>query len=150
MIEYIIQKEKADLKFVRELWERFFIDDPIWHFNFYDGFIRLKLAKSYQKLDDHINNKGWRWEKNPYNQGTETMPVMQRNFNEFMGIFHGYTMLIMKEKDQSDIEGRITHIYFNMRKMEYDEEARTLAKHALSRAKLDGWYEGFKKSKGYD
>ena len=147
MIEYIIYRDKFDIKFIRELWEHFFINDTNWYFNFYDDFIRLKVSKRYHKLEEHFLHKGWKWEQSPYNSTTETLPVMKRNFNIFNSILHGYTMLVMKEKDHSDIESRVTHLYFNMRQMDYIEEATTLSRQAISRARLDGIYEGIKRSK---
>ena len=64
MIEYIIYIEpKKSKREIKKIWKMCLKKDNLWHFNFYEGFIRLKTEKSYPKLDNYISIKKWRWEK---------------------------------------------------------------------------------------
>lgn len=146
MIEYTIFT-KPSILLIKSMWLQFFSEDANWHYNFYDGFIRLKLSKAYPKLDEFITAKKWRWEKNPYNQEVETLPVFKKNFDTFCKLLHCLSLLTMKEKDLNAVKERVIHLLLNMQGKSYWEEAEDLVSHGLFRAKLEGLYLGIQKSK---
>lgn len=139
MIEYFVYTSLKISK-MKELWQLFFQKDPKWFYGFYSGkpgFIKIRCSRRNLGLERYCNKKGIDFSFQDYKEGVQSV---NRYFDEFVNIFHGFSELMMKckERHRKEIDERCIHILMNMNNLGYMDEAKFLSHQALMKAFVEG------------
>lgn len=141
MITYRIEK-KNSYRFRREVYNRFLVNEPSWHFFFEGAYMLLRVDDIIANLERWLGDKKIKYSVTKWVDESEWVRKYQ---DEFKDILHSYSELAMrvKPKHYMKVFERIAHCFYNMMSEQASKEkiAESYADVliALNRARNEGY-----------